>query len=68
MPSFESADPRDQLAVIVAQEAELRRTCGGETAPFDYAQDKSELLDLGLAAIEQACRISSLLWEDTEVS
>ncbi|MFN2265856.1 MAG: hypothetical protein ACK2UM_16470, partial [Anaerolineales bacterium] len=54
--SFESADPRYQLAVVVAQYAELLRH-----SPWAAGTYASQL-------VEHAYRISSLLWDDTEVT
>ncbi len=54
--SFESADPRFQLAVIVAQYAEMLRH-----SPWATETYASQLVD-------HAYRISSILWDDTEVT
>ena len=54
--SFESADPHFQLAVIVAQYAEMLRH-----SPWAAETYGSQL-------VEHAYRISSILWEDTEVT
>ncbi len=54
--SFEQADPRYQLAVIVAQYAELLRH-----SPWAAETSAAQLVD-------HAYRISSLLWDDTEVT
>jgi Ca-activated chloride channel family protein len=53
--SFESADPRYQLAVVVAQYAELLRH-----SPWAAGTSASQL-------VEQAYRLSSLLWDDPDV-
>jgi Ca-activated chloride channel family protein len=53
--SFESADPRYQLAVIVAQYAELLRH-----SPWAAGTYPSQIVD-------HAYRISSILWDDPEV-
>jgi len=53
--SFESADPRYQLAVVVAQYAELLRH-----SPWAAGTSASQL-------VEQAYRLSSVLWDDPEV-
>jgi Ca-activated chloride channel family protein len=53
--SFESADPRYQLAVVVAQYAELLRH-----SPWAAGTSASQL-------VEQAYRLSSILWDDPEV-
>jgi Ca-activated chloride channel family protein len=53
--SFEEADPRYQLAVIVAQYAEMLRQ-----SPWAAETYASQLVD-------HAYRISSILWEDTDV-
>jgi hypothetical protein len=53
--NFESADPHYQLAVIVAQYADrLRHNPWTEGTPVSHL-------------IEQAYRLSSLLWEDVDV-
>ena len=52
---FEDADPRYQLAVIVAQYAELLRQ-----SPWAAGISASQL-------VEQAYRLSSVLWDDPEV-
>ena len=54
--SFESADPRYQLAVVVAQYAEMLRH-----SPWAAGTSASQL-------VEQAYRISSLLFDDAEVA
>jgi len=54
--NFESADPRYQLAVVVAQYAEMLRH-----SPWAAGIYASQL-------VENAYRISSLLWDDTEVT
>ena len=54
--SFESAAPRYQLAVVVAQYAEVLRN-----SPWAAETYASQLVD-------HAYRISSILWEDTEVT
>ena len=54
--SFESADPRYQLAVIVSQYAELLRR-----SPWAAGTHPSQL-------VEHAYRISSLIWGDNEVT
>ena len=54
--SFESADPRYQLAVIVMQYAEMLRH-----SPWAAGTYGSQL-------VEHAYRISSILWDDTEVT
>jgi Ca-activated chloride channel family protein len=54
--SFELADPRYQLAVVVAQYAEMLRH-----SPWAAETYASQL-------VEHAYRISSLLWDDTEVT
>jgi hypothetical protein len=53
--SFESADPRYQLAVVVAQYAELLRH-----SPWTAGTSGSQL-------VEHAYRLSSVLWNDPEV-
>ena len=53
--SFESADSRYQLAVVVAQYAELLRH-----SPWAAGTSASQL-------VEQAYRLSSVLWGDPEV-
>jgi Ca-activated chloride channel family protein len=53
--SFESADPRYQLAVVVAQYAELLRH-----SPWAAGTSASQL-------VEQAYRLSAVLWDDPEV-
>jgi Ca-activated chloride channel family protein len=53
--SFENADPRYQLAVVVAQYAELLRH-----SPWAAGTSASQL-------VEQAYRLSSVLWDDPEV-
>jgi Ca-activated chloride channel family protein len=53
--SFEQADPRYQMAVVVAQYAELLRR-----SPWAAGTSASQL-------VEQAYRISSILWDDPEV-
>jgi Ca-activated chloride channel family protein len=53
--SFESADPRYQLAVVVAQYAELLRH-----SPWAAGTSASQL-------VEHAYRLSSVLWDDPEV-
>jgi Ca-activated chloride channel family protein len=52
---FEDADPRYQLAVVVAQYAELLRH-----SPWAAGTSASQL-------VEQAYRLSSVLWDDPEV-
>ena len=54
--SFEAADPRFQLAVIVSQYAEMLRH-----SPWAAGTYGSQLVD-------HAYRISSLLWDDNEVT
>jgi hypothetical protein len=54
--NFEEASPHYQLAVIVAQYAEVFRH-----NPWAAGTSASQL-------VEQAYRISSLLWDDTEVA
>jgi hypothetical protein len=54
--SFEQADTRYQLAVVVAKYAELLRH-----SPWAAGSFASQL-------VEHAYRVSSLLWEDTEVT
>jgi len=54
--SFEKADPRYQLAVVVAQYAEMLRH-----SPWAAGASASQL-------VEHAYRLSSILWEDTEVT
>jgi Ca-activated chloride channel family protein len=54
--SFEQADLRYQLAVIVAQYAEMLRH-----SPWAVGSSASQL-------VEHAYRISSLLWDDTDVT
>ncbi len=54
--SFEQADPHYQLAVVVAQYAELLRH-----SPWAAETSASQL-------VEHAYRLSSLLWDDTEVA
>ena len=54
--SFEDASPRYQLAVVVSQYAELLRH-----SPWATGTSASQL-------VEHAYRISSLLWDDPEVS
>jgi Ca-activated chloride channel family protein len=53
--SFESADPRYQLAVVVAQYAEMLRH-----SPWAAGTSASQL-------VEHAYRLSSVLWDDPEV-
>jgi Ca-activated chloride channel family protein len=53
--SFESADPRYQLAAVVAQYAEVLRH-----SPWAAGTSASQL-------VEQAYRLSSVLWDDPEV-
>ena len=53
--SFEQADPRYQLAVIVAQYAEMLRH-----SPWAAETNGSQLVD-------HAYRLSSILWDDAEV-
>jgi len=53
--SFEQADPRYQLAVVVAQYAELLRR-----SPWAAGTSASQL-------VEHAYRLSSILWDDPEV-
>ena len=53
--SFEQADPRYQLAVVVAQYAEVLRN-----SPWAAGTSASQL-------VEQAYRLSSILWDDAEV-
>jgi hypothetical protein len=53
--SFEQADPRYQLAVIVAQYAELLRH-----SPWATGTSSQQLVD-------HAYRLSSLLWDDADV-
>jgi len=53
--SFESADPRYQLAVTVAQYAEMLRH-----SPWAVGTSATQLA-------EQAYRLSSVLWDDPEV-
>jgi Ca-activated chloride channel family protein len=53
--SFEQADPRYQLAVAVAQYAELLRH-----SPWAAGTSASQL-------VEHAYRLSSILWDDAEV-
>ena len=53
--SFEQADPRYQLAVVVSQYAELLRH-----SPWATGTSASQL-------VEHAYRLSSLLWDDPEV-
>jgi hypothetical protein len=54
--SFEDASPRYQLAVVVAQYAELLRH-----SPWAAGTSASQL-------VEQAYRLSSGLWDDPEVA
>lgn len=54
--SFEDASPRYQLAVIVAQYADVLRH-----SPWAAGTSASQLVD-------HAYRVSSLLWDDTEVT
>ena len=54
--SFEQADPRYQLAVVVMQYAEMLRH-----SPWAAGTYGSQL-------VENAYRISSLLWDDSEVT
>jgi Ca-activated chloride channel family protein len=54
--SFEQADPRYQLAVVVAQYAEMLRR-----SPWAAETYASQL-------VEHAYRVSSLLWDDSEVT
>jgi hypothetical protein len=53
--SFEQADPRYQLAVVVAQYAEVLRN-----SPWAAGTYSSSLVD-------HAYRLSSILWEDPDV-
>jgi hypothetical protein len=53
--SFEQADPRYQLAVIVSQYAEVLRY-----SPWATGTSASQLVD-------HACRLSLILWDDQEV-
>jgi Ca-activated chloride channel family protein len=55
-PTFDGAPPRYQLAVVVSQYAELLRH-----SPWATGTSASQLVD-------HAYRISSLLWDDPEVS
>jgi hypothetical protein len=54
--SFEDASPRYQLAVVVAQYAEVLRH-----SPWVAGTSSQQLVD-------HAYRISSILWDDTEVT
>jgi hypothetical protein len=53
---FEQADPRYQLAVVVAQYAEMLHR-----SPWAAGAYASQL-------VEHAYRVSSLLWDDSEVT
>ena len=57
---FEDADPRYQLAVVVAQYAELLRRLRRPHSPWAAGTSASQL-------VEHAYRLSSILWDDPEV-
>jgi hypothetical protein len=54
--SFKQADPCDQLAVIVAQYAEMLRHSPWAAGTYAFQ------------LVQHAYRVSSLLWEDTEIT